>query len=325
MGFGDAERGMSMQMVQNSIWNLYLDAVKMSIFPPIMVNKDNIASMSSIQYGASKKWLVRNQIGNAIAPVNLSPQGIATFNNTFQAANASLLNVFGTSDTTLSVNQDNSFGKTPQALKMQSQRESTRDNSDRYYMEQFVTDVMKKFVNLLGKKQSSNIELRMFPEEVEKIKREVSQIETMYNEKTGKLSIPKGKKNVIYDYEFVSGSTFAQDKVAQQENLSQLMSLYQASQTPQGNTLVNDLDRSGYKFNFGELFKRFVVGSGIPEWDKILEEKTEEEIGEQTLNNDRGAFEQMVQQMQGGQPMPGVPTMPQQPQQPQVPQMGGNL
>lgn len=322
-GLGDAERGMPMQMVINSIWNLYLDGVKMSIFPPMLLNKDNIASMSSIRMMATAKWLVRNNINNAAQPINLNPQGIATFNNTFQAANVSLLNTFGTSDTTVTAKQDAGFGKTPQALEMQQQRENTRDSADRFYMEQFVKEVMRKMVNLLGKKQSSDIEIRMFPDEIEELKKTVKNAGEMYDEATGKMSIPKNKsKSVLYDYEIVSGSTFAMDQKSQQENLARLLELYRSSQTPQGNILEMKLKEEGYKFSFAELFKRIVSNSGIQDWDKILEEMSEEEQGGQILDQDAQTFQQMLQQMQGGQqPMNQVPPMPQEQQLP--PEMGG--
>ena len=153
MGMGDFERGKSMQMVVNSIWNLYLDATKMSIFPPMIINKDNVAAMSSIKYGAAEKWLGRGQVSNVAQPVNLSPKGIETFNNTYQVANAALLNMFGTSDTTVTSQTEAGFGKTPEALRMQGARENTRDNADRFYMEQFLKKVMTKMVNLVSKKQ----------------------------------------------------------------------------------------------------------------------------------------------------------------------------
>lgn len=309
-GLGDAERGGSMQMVQNSMWNLALDGVKLSMYPPILVNKDNIAAMSSIQWGAAKKWLVRGNIQNAIQPINLTPKGIDNFNNFFQAANSSLLNVFGTSDTTVSEAQDTSYGRTPQALKMQQARENTRDNADKFYMEDFITRVMRKMVNLLNKKQSSNISLRMFPDEIEQIARDYPEIENNYDKDKGMLTIPKGKKSNIYDYEFVSGSTFAMDEAAERENLANLMQMYNAAQTPQGNMLVADLDKQGYTFKFGELFKRIVIKSGIPDWDKVLEQKTKEEIAKTTLDADAQAFEQMKNQFMSGQGMGNVPPGP---------------
>lgn len=92
-------------------------------------------------------------VQGAASTINLTPQGIATFNNTQNMANASLLNMFGTSDTTVSTETDVTQGKTPRALQMQAQRESTRDNADRFYMEQYLKKVMKKMVNLIGKRQ----------------------------------------------------------------------------------------------------------------------------------------------------------------------------
>lgn len=333
-GLGDGERGAPMQMIQNSLWNLNLDSTKLSMMPPVIINKDNVASMSSIRYIPGAKWLGRgNNIGNIAQALNLNPRGMETFNNTFQAANSSLLNVFGTSDTTVTVQQDSGYGKTPQALQMQQARENTRDSSDRYYMEQFVTEVMRKMVNLLGKKQSSNVSIRMFPDEIEKIKRDYPGIVDNYNEKKGLLSIPKGKKSTVYDYEIVSGSTYALDQKSQQENLAKLVELYQTSATPNGNQLEIDLKKSGFNFNFGELFKRIVSSSGIQDWDKILTEMTEEEKTSKTLDQDKMAFEQAMVQMgamgQGG--MGGLGAVPPTPQgmppemggQPQMPQIGG--
>ena len=309
-GFGDAERGASMQMVQNSMWNLALDGVKLSMYPPILVNKDNIAAMSSIQWGAAKKWLVRGNIQNAIQPINLTPKGIDNFNTFFQSANSSLLNVFGTSDTTVTEAQDTSYGRTPQALKMQQARENTRDNADKFYMEDFITKVMKKMVNLLSKKQSGNISLRMFPDEIQQLARDNPEIESMYDKDKGMLMASKGKKSNVYDYEFISGSTFAQDDSSERENLGTLMQMYNSAQTPQGNTLVNDLEKAGFTLKFGELFKRIVIKSGIQDWDQILEQKTPEEMAKMTLDADAQSFEQMKNQFMSGQSMGQVPTEP---------------
>ena len=138
MGLSDFERGGSMQMVINSVWNLYLDAVKMSIFPPVMINKDNVAAESSFKWGPAEKWLGRNQVDNIARTIQLSPKGIETFNNTYQVANAAILNLFGTTDTATTAETSPEFGKTPKALSLQQNRENTRDNADRFYMEQFV-------------------------------------------------------------------------------------------------------------------------------------------------------------------------------------------
>jgi len=317
-GMGDMERGESMQKTINAVWNLYLDGVKMSIFPPALINKDNIAAMSSIKWGAAEKWLVRGQIDNAVRTINLSPQGISTFNNTLQTANASILNLFGTSDTTVTKETDAGYGRTPQALQMQQARENTRDAADRFYMERFLTSVMKKMVNLVSKKQPSSVAIRMFEEEIAEIARSYPEIEEMYDKESGKLVISKkGSGSNLYDYEIVSGSTFAADQKVQQDNLSSLITLYKSSQTPNGNTLVADLDKEGYILKFGELFKKVIASSGIQDWDKILVEKTEEEKDQTVLSSDAQIFQNVLAQMQQGQNMNATPPEMGAVQQPQ--------
>jgi hypothetical protein len=325
MGMGDVERGRSMQMVVNSNWNLYLDGVKTSLNPPILINKDNVASMSSLQYIPGAKWMMRNSLQNGAMPIQLNPQGIATFNNVHQVATASLMNVFGTTDTTSTQQTDPGFGKTPQALQMQQSRENTRDNADRFYMEQFVTSVMKKFVNLTCKKQTSAITVRLFEDEIKQLERSYPDITDHYDNTTGKLTVKKGENSTLYDYEIVSGSTFAADQKQQQANMAMLLQLYQSAQTPQGNMLVQQLAQEGYNFKFGELFKRIVSSSGIQDWDKILEEMTAQEQADHTLNSDAQQFQQALQQMMTQGQTPVDPMQQQQQEQQMNQQVDGGL
>lgn len=331
MGMGDFERGASMQQVINSNWNLYLDAVKMSIFPPVILNKDNISSMSSIKYIAAAKWLGRGQIENIAKTLQLSPQGISTFNNTYQVANGSLLNLFGTTDTSVTQSVEAGYGKTPKALQMQQMRENTRDNADRFFMEQFLKQVYTKFVNLISKKQNSAITIRMFEEEIKELSRSYPEIEEMYDEKTGKISIDKKHTgSTKYDYEIISGSTFALDEKSQQENLQMLIGMFVNPEA--GQQLLAVLDSQGYEVRIGEMFKRMFAKSGIQDWDKMLVEKTEQEKIDDAFNQTNQAFEMAKQQIlstpinqvpaQGAEGMPpqGQPPM----QQPQgMPDMGG--
>jgi hypothetical protein len=222
MGIGDFERGKTMQYSINSLWNLYFDAIKISIFPPTLINKDGIADASSIKWASAAKWLVKGDISNAAQVLNLTPQGISTFNNSYNMANAALMNMFGTTDTAVSKDTDQAFGKTPQALQMQAQRENSRDNVDRYYMEEFITKVFKKFVNLMSIKQTGSIAIRMFDEEIEEISKQYPEINEMYDGKSGKLNIKKSSTgSLVYDYEIVHGSTYALDQQAQQEPQAQ--------------------------------------------------------------------------------------------------------
>jgi hypothetical protein len=325
MGMGDMERGASMQQVVNSIWNMYLDSCKMSMFPPIMVNKDNIAAMSSLKWGPAAKWLVRGQINNAIQAVSLNPKGTETFNNTYNIATGSLLNTNGTTDTAVTNDMEAGYGRTPQALKMQQARENTRDSADRFYMEQFVKKVCRKMINLTAKKLSSNVSIRLFKDEIEQLAQDYPEIDEMYDEKTGKLNISKSKlANTTYDYEIISGSTFAIDKQAQMDGMTELIKTLMKNPG-----LMEQAKAEGYTVKVGEILKRMVSSMGISDWTKIIEEMPQEQKDRQMLEGDSQKFMAALNQMQGVGQVPPSPEMPpaMQPAQPPInsPMMPGGL
>lgn len=313
MAMGDMERGYPMQNLIDSIWNLYLNAVKISIFPPTLINKDNVADANSIKFSAAAKWLMRNSPGSAgtsgAQTLNLTPQGTSTFNNVYQVATASLLNMFGTTQTSTTQQTDPGFGKTPQALQMQNARENAKDNVDRFYMEQFITKVNKKYVNLISKKKTGNIQFRMFEKEMEQIGQDHPEVLEMYDQKSGKLTINKKKMgNLIYDYEIVSGSTYAIDQKQQQQNL---IGLFTALTNPAVYQLIQgELQKEKKTLNVGEMITRIFSNSGIQDWDKIIVDRT----NDPTLALDQQAqqFQQILQQMGG---VNGVPAQPGQPGQ----------
>ena len=70
--------------------------------------------------------------------------------------------------------------------------------------------------------------------------------------KRPKLSMKKGG-STLYDYEMVSGSTYAVDQQSQQENLAVLIDM--VIKNPQ---IIQALDQEGYTLKFGELFKRTI-------------------------------------------------------------------
>lgn len=304
MGFGDTERGAPIQNTLNSVWNLYLDAVKMSIFPPTLINKDNIADPNSLKWSAAAKWLMRNNLSNSAQTLNLTPQGTNTFNNVYQVVTASLLNMFGTSQTNTTASTDPGFGKTPQALEMQASRENAKDSVDRFYMEQFLTKVSKKFVNLMSKQSTGTIQFRMFEEEIDQLSMTYPDVAEMYDKKTGKINIDKKKMgNLLYDYEIVSGSTYAVDQKQQQQNLTGLMNLVLNPQTFQ--LVEQSLQKEGKTLKIGEMFTRIISNSGIQDWDKIVVDIKNDP--QAILDQQTQKFQQLLQQVGG---VTGVPAQP---------------
>jgi hypothetical protein len=316
-GLGDFERGYTMNMALNAVWNLSLDSAKMSLKPITMLNKDAIADSSSIKMTPGAKWLGRGNINNFAQTLGVSPQNINTFQTLFQVLNASMLNAFGTSDTSVTAATDPGMGKTPEALKMQGARENTRDNADRFYMEQFLKKVYNRFTNLISKKQTGAVQVRLFKEEIEDLVKSYPEMEEMYDQKTGKITIPKKKfGSVLFDYEMVSGSTYAKDQKEQRDLILFYLDMFIKS--PQ---LIQYLaEKEGKEVKLGELITRGFVNSGIQDWDKVIVDmnKGGDNGEELQANLDQGQQQvmQAIQQIQGmnqippqqggmeGQPMP---------------------
>lgn len=319
MAMGDMERGAPMQNILNSVWNLYLNAVKVSIYPPTLINKDSVADPDSIKFSAAAKWLVRGNIGNAVQPLNVSPQGTSTFNNVYQVVTASILNMFGTTQTNTTSQTDPGFGKTPQALEMQASRENAKDSVDRFYMEQFLTEVNKKFVNLISKQKSGGIQFRMFEDEIDELVQTFPEMEEMYDKKTGKITLDKKKTgSIVYDYEMVSGSTYALDQKQQQQNIMALLTAVLNPQTYQ--MLQGELQKENKQISLAELFTRSVSNSGIQDWDKIIVDMNKNP--QMILDQHKQQFEQALQQAmaRGSQPTSQMPAQVPQDASQMIPQ-----
>lgn len=303
MALGDSERGKSMQYAINSSWNLALDGAKLSLFPPVVINQDAVVK-STIKRQAGANWLVRGNVDNVARALQLSPQGVQTHQAVYNLANAALLNMFGTTDTTVSQNVDNSFGKTPEALKQQAARENARDAWDKFYVDLYISQVNKKFINMMSRKQSSAIQIRMFEDEITKLASQYPDIAEMYDEKTGKLKINKSKTgSVLYDYEIVSGSSFAVD---QQKQLDNLQATFAWLSNPQiGPYVEQRLGQEGTTLNFTKLLTG-IVSKNIDNWDEIVVTKDTNSPGaqqdEQVMQQHQDEFANMVSQLQGGQP-----------------------
>jgi len=321
MALGDAERGKTMQYAINSSWNLALDSALFSLHPITVINQDAIIK-STVRRQAGANWLTRGNVNNVVQPINLAPQGMQTHQAVYNLANAALLNMFGTTDTSVSSNTDSSFGKTPEALKQQAQRENARDSWDKFYVDMYLTQVNKKFVNMMSKKQSSAVEIRMFEQEIQKLAAQYPDIAEMYDEKSGKLKIKKSTTgSVLYDYEQVSGSSFSVDQQQQLENLQGLLTLFSNPQT--GQYLEQRMQQEGTTLNLTKLVTG-IVSKNIENWDEIIVTQETNTPGaqqdEQVMQTTQDQFMQMVDQMQGGGDISQIPPDQQQQQQEVPPQ-----
>jgi hypothetical protein len=270
-GLGEFERGKTIQYAINSLINLYLDGVKMSIFPPMLINPDGVVP-SSIKFQPASKWLQTKP--GSIDQLRINPQGLATFQSTYSFLIAALMNQAGTTDTTVSQGTDPGLGKTPEALKQLAQRESSRDNWDRFMMEKTQEAILEKFANLIASKQEKPIKLRLFTDEIEEIAQQYPDVMELVGdyenservELTANVNLFKdGDAPIHFDYQIVSGSTARIDEEAQLQNLSNLLQMFVKNPG-----LIQAIREGDKDINFAELITRFISSSGIQDWDKII-------------------------------------------------------
>ena len=308
-GLGDFERGLTLQKAKDSLINLYMDAVKLSIFPPLKIDLSGVTA-STIRWEAGARWLMSDL--NAVQPFTSSPIGMETFQGTYQFLTTALLNQNGTTSTNTSTQEsaNSAIGKTPQAIEAQQATENARDNWDRFMLEQTTGDLFEGMLNLVGEMQEKPIDLHIFDEDIQDILDQYEGDEddgtpsymTKMNSNVAKITIIKSKIKGSYIFKVDESSSLSSDNKAENEQLVSLNTFY--LQNPQA--IDQMLQRDGYKFNFGKSMERQVITSGITDWDDIIDEISPEE-------QQQNAMAQQ-QQMAAQQPQ-GMPQA--QPQQPQ--------
>lgn len=294
-GLGEFERGKTLHYALSSLINLYLDGVKMSIFPPLKVDPTSVADWNSFNLGPGSVWLMNAGQLNGIEQMQFSPQGLNTFQSTYSFLKGAVLTLTNTTDTSVSEGTDPGFGKTPQALKMQAMTEGMKTQFDRRMLEIATEDIFDKMIDLIAKRQEEPIELYLHEEDLRKVEEVAPDVVEMFETgNMGRVVVkPQDIANCEYRYEIDAGSTVKKDEIIENQTLSELISLI--SKIPGSMEQVMQFGgfRVGNSFvDFGELMKRWVISSGIQDWDKIIQEQDPNQANfeQQGLNQ---AFQQM--------------------------------
>jgi ssRNA-specific RNase YbeY (16S rRNA maturation enzyme) len=166
------------------------------------------------------------------------------------------------------------MGKTPRALAMLQMRESARDNWDRFMMERALEQVIDRFVDLITKKQEKPIKVYLSEQDLKAIAEINPDVVEMFESgKYGQLIVKSDEtKNVNCRFFIDAGSTYKKDEMLENETLTQILSLIfkipgaMEQIMKNGKVVLGDVS-----INFGELFKRWIISSGVQDWDKIVE------------------------------------------------------
>lgn len=312
-GLGDFERGKTLQFAMDSLINLYMDGVKMSIFPPTLLQEGGYIA-STIKYQPGAKWVIKGP--NAVDQLKISPQGLSTFQNTYGFLTSALQSQNGTSDTQVGSadSADSQFGRTPQALKMLAQRESTRDNWDRFMMEKAVEGLYEEMINLVSTNQEKPVDLHIFEAEIEQLKQAglTDVMEVFESGKAAKITMSKRGKHGIggceYKYILDASTTMQKDQEAEHQTLNEIIQAITAA--PQ---LLQVIQQYGKNLDVGELFKRYIISSGVTDWEKIITDQQQGTMSEGQMDQEQPQgpdINQVMQQLSGGQPEPEAPMDP---------------
>jgi len=267
IGLGEFERGQTLQYALNSLINLYMDGVKYSIFPPIAIDPNNVVP-SSIKWGAGERWYMNNP-NRDVQPLNLSPQGLQTFQSTYEFMLGALYNQSGTTSVSGESGGQSGLGKTPEAIKFVADRESARDEWDRFMMEDTIQQIYTRWISLITHNLDSDVELRLFGTEAQSIAKRFPDVMELFDSREqGRVKVNKdllGGPDQQYDYVIETGSTTKPNLEADADNLTTVLRAFTENEN-----LLTEMRAKGKDIDFGELITRWMSAGMIKDTDKII-------------------------------------------------------
>lgn len=263
--FSDFERGEMTQKAIDTITRYHLDGYDNYVNPPKVYDPEQVV-VSSLK---TKDWYVKNgqQPAQAVDIKAVAPQGLVVYQQTYPIFKANLLSMGATSDTAVSKNVDPGFGKTPEALKQQGERQGARDAWDTAMMQEFIEDAFTKMMNMIAKMGVDPYAFKVTGKALEKIMEQYPDEDySILGEAAGMGEISINPEYIRGEYRYVmdEGSTLMKtDNTG--EKLIALLQLY--VKNPQ---IQQDLQLRGQRVDFAEAFKRIVLDQGIQDADKII-------------------------------------------------------
>lgn len=280
-GQGAFKRGASLQKTLDSITNLTHDGLKFAIFP-ITKYKGSVVKRSTLKWQPGGFWNMSDL--DAVSEHSSGNRVLSTFLPIQQFLGAKMLNQNGTTSTQVAeTDKVSGYGKTPKALELQSQRESTMDRLARKRLEAFYGDLIESWISLLCSKQEKPFEFYVYDEEINQLKAMGHEVELNKGYKSRKNA--RGKEVIVFGsakcvikkgdmkgkYRFIvdTSSSMMQDESEEHERLSGIMStILQVG----GDNIDGLLSRDGETLKFSEIFKRWIITSGVKDWDSFFQD-----------------------------------------------------
>ncbi len=264
-GLSDMSRAKPIQFAKDGLTNFYFQGIKMNIYPPTVVNAQGILKHTvSNEPGAIWEEI----IPNSARRLETSTAGLNTYQAAMGMLNGSIQNVFGTTTTQSNTESAMSpqFGKTPEALRMQSNRESSRDNQNRAYLQSAIEQLMDAFAEITVNMGTEDIPIDLFADDIEAIEKmgyeDITDI-MLPNESlsSGRLVIdPKKLKGVSYRFNMKPDSTVKMTKQEQKTNLLEFVGVLSQHQ----NELQTIYENEGKMVNWEQIINNYAEVADLP-------------------------------------------------------------
>lgn len=281
---GDFQRSMPMQFANDGLDNFYFQGIKINLFPPIIINSQGVIRHTIRPGEAGSVW-EETQPGS-INRLETNNAGLSTYQAAKGMAKGAVQSIAGTTDTRSNAESasDPGFGKTPEALKMMQERESTRDGQDRDFLEEAMSELMDLMYSMIPT-ITQHIPIDLFDKEIEEIMesgyddlgdifvkmKENKSIRMRMSESGNQMRIrldPKALRGLEYRFQLEGGSTAKKTKEGQLAGMIDFLGFI--GKMP--NALQEYREASGKTLNWEQVFSQYGKLADIPNMDSMFME-----------------------------------------------------
>lgn len=260
----DVERGESLQKATDSFVNLAHEGAKYNVYP-IHKYKRGAVQRASMKWQPGAFWAVDNM--NDVDIHQIGQNNLESFTKIYQFLKSAQLNLFGTDDTMISSQDGNpSFSKTPAGTKRREEIQVTRDKWDRDMYEQAFGELMEIWIEMIVNNNEVPMEFYVADEDIKTAhKAGITEdgrdgMGNMRRQGIAKVVVSPSKLKGQYRFKVDPGSSVTKEDSEEHERITEIMSM--AIQV--GPDMINQiLQMFGKKFNFGELFSKWIQSAGI--------------------------------------------------------------
>lgn len=292
-GLGDFQRAKPLQFASDGLDNFYFAGIKRGLYPPTIINPAGVVK-SSITQDPGAIW--QETVPNSIREYRTDPVGLSTYQAAKTLMNTAMLNQAGTTDTTSSATNsgDPAFSKTPQGISQQVNRESARDNQDRFYLESKIETLEERMLSLFGTIGTEDIPVDLFVEDFQDIEAAgwdedlKDMVDVSDSGQSARMTIPPSFfKEINLRFQIKRNSTAATDRQAQLQHIETFIQSMASMQ----NEMV-DMKNQGMTIDWVLVAKLEEELGDVPEMGKIFRQMTPQE--QQVWQSNQAAAQQMM-------------------------------